>query len=143
MDKITIKNPQNTCLEEEFVSDDKALVVEVADLSQVSDGYHTIAELYDHRITLYIALCRMIEFFYGEMDQSHAPLRVWRSKFHDDGSPAYEGWFVLGIGEDPGEIITYHIPLSRWSETDFAPEIERAHFDGHTSNDVLERLKTL
>lgn len=50
----------------------------------------------------------------------------------------------MGIGSVKGEQITYHIPIERWKETDFARTINQApEFDGHTSEDVLERLKDL
>lgn len=118
---------------------------EVEDLHSVSDGYHTIAELYDHRITLYIALCKALN---GDLerivDGNGYGNRVWRSKTHGDGKPAYEGWFIMGIGNKPGNQISYHLPLERWEETNFAETLERApEWDGHTSTDVLERLKTL
>ena len=114
------------------------------DTMQVSDGYHTMDELYEHRIELFIALCRL---------SSPAPIYVdgkiwmagscWRSKFHSDGT-SFDGWFILGIGKEKGEQITYHIPLSRWDDTNFAQTPERAYtWDGHTSDDVLERLKRL
>lgn len=98
------------------------------------DGYYTYDELYDHRITLYIALCKQM-FFNGPI--------IWRSKLHSDGS-AWVGWFILGIYKEKGKQITYHIPIERWHETDFASECPRSpEWDGHTSQDVLERLKTL
>ncbi len=110
--------------------------VVVDSYEQVSDGYHTIEELYDHRITLYISLCRMVK--------KNTRLPVWRSGKHSDGTH-YDGWFMLAIGSRPGEQITYHIPISRWNETEFAETYEQApaEFDGHTSKDVLERLKKL
>jgi hypothetical protein len=125
------------------------ITIEVSDLSQVSDGYHTLAELYDHRITLYIALCKAKQRWIHEGDQRN--LRdngydklVWRSKKHGDGKPAYKGWFILGIGRKKGEQITYHIPLGRWDETDFAQDLKQApKWDKHTSADVLYRLKAL
>lgn len=109
------------------------------DNMQVSDGYHTMDELYEHRIALYIALTKEIE--------KNAPYdtdkKVWRSKLHDDGSE-FEGWFVLGIGKEKGKIITYHLPNAKWDEVSFAETLDRApEFDGHTPADVLERLKTL
>jgi len=110
---------------------------EVENLNQVSDGYHTIAELYDHRIALFIALCKQIQ---QQPYDDDAKFGVWRSKKHSDGTDAYEGWFVLGYGTKDGEIVTYHLPLSYWEKTNFAQEIERSHFDGHTSQDVLVRL---
>ena len=99
---------------------------------QCSDGYHTFDELYDHRFTLFIALARAL--------RTH---KVWRSKLHSDGT-SFDGWFVLGINDEPGKQITYHLPMDRWEETDFAFTVDRApEFDGHTSVDVLERLKTI
>lgn len=42
------------------------------------------------------------------------------------------------------DMISYHLPLSKWDECAFANEFEKApEWDGHTSNDVLERLKQL
>ena len=110
-----------------------------ADVS-ISDGYHTFDELYDHRITLYIALCKQINHQpYDDEDK----FEVWRSMVHSDGSN-YDGWFLLGIGKRKGQQITYHIPNERWDETDFAVVLDKApEFDGHTSQDVLNRIKLL
>ena len=116
------------------------LTVEGEDRMSVSDGHHTFDELYDHRITLYIALCRTLERVrHGETN----PCEVWRSYKHSDGS-GYQGWFVLGINKGEGKQITYHLPVDRWDECNFATELERApEFDGHSSEDVLDRIKLL
>lgn len=107
----------------------------------VSDGYHTFDELYDHRITLFIALCRHMHELLGM--EKPGKFAIWRSKLHSDGS-AFDGWFILGIGTEKGKQITYHLPLDRWEETSFVEERERApEWDGHTSADVIERLKAL
>ncbi len=112
------------------------------DIGSISDGYHTFDELYDHRITLFIALCRIVQSWEIEHSWPDCP-PVWRSRLHSDGS-SFEGWFVLGLGEAPGKQITYHLPESRWEETGFADELSKSpEFDGHTSADVLERLKRL
>lgn len=102
---------------------------------KISDGYHTFDELYDHRITLWIALCRLLE---------HENINAtWRAIVHSDGS-SFDGWFILGTRKNAGEQITYHLPLSRWEETEFAQTLDTApKFDGHTSQDVLERIKKL
>jgi hypothetical protein len=108
----------------------------------VSDGYHTMDELYDHRITLYIALCRLI----NNQPTTSSEYRIWRSRRHSDGELCFGTGtqYVLGIGTEKGKQITYHIPVARWDETDFAEEIPMApNFDGHTSEDVLNRLKGL
>lgn len=106
----------------------------------ISDGYHTFDELYEHRVTLFIALCKKI--FVTEFENRKIE-SVWKSKLHHDGSE-YEGWFIMGIYQDKGSQISYHLPLSKWEETDFAITLEKApEWDGHTSKDVLERLKNL
>lgn len=97
---------------------------------EVSDGYHTINELYEHRINLFIALCKRIN-------------DCWRSDTHSDGT-SFEGWFILGINKSQGSQITYHLPMSRWDDCDFATTLFKApEWDGHTSNDVLKRLLEL
>lgn len=111
------------------------------DLNQVSDGYHTFGELYEHRTELYIALCTMLDLHCHDFVSP-----VWASKLHSDGT-SFDGWFILGVDTDNGQI-SYHLPLSKWEDVirrvktiqilDKAPE-----FDGHTSADVLERLKSL
>lgn len=132
----------------------------------VSDGYHTMDELYEHRIALWIKVCKFYYFLNilaprvskkDTISVSTKPedqpnprdifvvenLPVWRSKLHDDGSE-FEGWFILGIGKEKGKIMTYHLPNIKWDEVSFAETLDRApEFDGHTAADVLERLKTL
>lgn len=107
------------------------------------DGYHTFDELYDHRITLYIALCKQII----QQPYDNTKHKVWRSKRHSDGELCFGtgSQYVVGIGTKSGEQITYHIPIERWNETDFITEYVEAPspFDGHASDDVLERIKDL
>jgi hypothetical protein len=99
----------------------------------ISDGYHTFGELYNHRISLYMLLARKMA----------VKNPVWKSKAHSDGS-ALEGWFVLGIFKDKGKQITYHLPISEWHKCYFAEELEKApEWDGHTSDDVIVRINTL
>lgn len=103
------------------------------------DGYHTFDELYDHRITLYIALCKMMS-----KHASGGDSYVWYSLLHSDGS-SIPGWFVLGINDNKTQQITYHLPIERLSEvSSFACECDKApEYDGHTSDDVLLRLKNI
>lgn len=117
------------------------------------DGYHTFNELYEHRIQLWITLCEAINSMVSAAkmyDPLEAARRgiiipVWRSKNHSDGEPSFGGeWFLLGIGKEKGRQITYHLPIDRWDETGFAETLDRApEFDGHTSDDVINRLKSL
>lgn len=118
------------------------------------DGYHTFDELYDHRISLYIALCKKVH----EMDEVKCAMSgmhrsvypyfsVWKSKRHSDGELCFGTGtqFVLGIGKGYGKQVTYHIPIERWNEVDFVlEELEKApEWDGHSSDDVIDRLKNL
>jgi hypothetical protein len=108
---------------------------------EVSDGYHTFNELYDHRIQLYIKLAESHHTLQQCVINDLEP--VWRSKAHSDGS-VWAGWFLLGIGKEAGKQITYHLPISKWEECSFAETLEQAPaFDGHSSADVLARLKAL
>lgn len=107
------------------------------DTNLISDGYHTFAELYEHRIILFITLCRVLQSCGSFREE------IWRSKKHSDGS-GWEGWFILGIGDKKGAQITYHLPISKWDECSFAFDKELApEFDGHTAADVLSRLNKL
>lgn len=116
----------------------------------VSDGYHTFEELYEHRSELWITICRLIRDvgFLGETlaeinNRIYTKEVVWRSRKHSDGE-SYKGWFLLGIGINEGEQITYHLPDKYWGRCSFAITREEApEFDGHTSADVIERLKML
>lgn len=116
---------------------------------EVSDGYHTFDELYDHRMNLYISLCRNINYINAIWEKNGTKMTgeraVWRSKNHSDGEIAFGGtWFVLGIGKNKGTQITYHLPIERWESLDSIETLEKApEWDGHTSQDVLERLKNL
>lgn len=95
-----------------------------------SDGFHTFDELYEHRIVLFIALCK------------HFPTR-WKSKLHADGS-SFAGWFIMGIGKEKGNQISYHLPMRFWNECEFVTTLDKSpEWDGHTSNDVLKRLSEL
>ena len=105
------------------------------------DGYHTIAELYDHRIILYMALCKQIA---NQPYEENGKYRVWASRIHSDGSE-WDGWFIMGVGTKEGEQLTYHLPVKYWEKVaEFAEIIIKApDFDGHSSQDVLERLGKL
>jgi hypothetical protein len=103
-----------------------------ADTNKISDGYHTFEQLYEHRIKLWIALLKDKPFE-----------KVWRSERHSDGS-VWKGWFILGYGKKQGEQLTYHLPIKYYVDTKFAETLDKApEYDGHTPEDVLERLKKL
>ena len=55
----------------------------------------------------------------------------------------WNGWFILGLNTKEGQI-TFHLPISYWGELDNIKTIEKnINYDGHTSEDVLNRLKII
>lgn len=96
---------------------------------QISDGYHTFDELYDHRHALFIALV-------NHRDKS---IKAWKSWKHSDGSNVYEGWFILGMELPTGQI-SYHLPASYWSLVDAPQWHIPPQWDGHSASDVVDRL---
>jgi len=105
----------------------------------ISDGYHSFSELYECRNVLFITLCKQLA---NDFTQPYIS-DIWKSMCHSDGT-RMDGWFVMGIGEEHGKIMTFHLPMKFWVDTNFATELERAvPFDGHTTADVLERLMRL
>lgn len=106
------------------------------DAGEVSDGYHTFNELYQHRFLLFCALSQMSV-------TNRDNLYCWKSLQHwIDGKlePVWDGWFVAGI-ELRKKMITYHLPLEYWNLFDGIERKTPPPHDGHTSLDVIERLK--
>lgn len=96
-------------------------------IGELSDGYHTFDELYQHRATLFSIICNC---FSG---------RAWKSKQHDDGS-MYEGMFIVGFDTGYGQA-TYHYDIDPYWNDFLVKELERAPaWDGHTSNSAIIRL---
>ena len=95
------------------------------------DSFHTFNELYEHRQILWIKLCQKLS----------GKKYIWASTKHSDGSTFYN-WFLLGMDSEKGNQITYHISAKYWNDVcEFANILEKApEFDGHTSDDVCERL---
>lgn len=103
------------------------------DKGEMSDGYHTFNELYEHRFMLFRALGNIFDG------------NCWKSKKHGDGNDVYPGWFIAGMEtpEPAKRQITYHIPLRLWDkfrEEEWKVLEQAPAWDGHTSKDVIERL---
>lgn len=101
---------------------------------EVSDGYHTFGELYDHRRALTAVLAG-----------AAADGGSWRSKaHHPDDSPMFEGgYFIVGINLPTGTI-TYHYKLTHWDDFATVPELVHApKWDGATPADTVTRCLEL
>ncbi len=97
---------------------------------ETSDGYHTFNELYEHRHILFLAVLK-----------AH-PNKAWRSKLHADGT-MFDEWFIAGLDTPSGQA-TYHLPIRMWHLFAGIKELENApQWDGHTSEDVLVRIRDL
>ena len=95
----------------------------------ISDGFHTFNELYDHRHALMLCVMRS------------NPLRSWYSMLHDDGT-MFDDWFIVGFDTGHG-MITYHLPdrLLGAVKKSGANQLEKGMpWDGHTASDVVRRL---
>lgn len=87
----------------------------------VSDGYHTFGELYDHRAVLFSIIC-----------QSYPS---WKSKLHHDDT-MFEGMFIVGVNTPQGQY-TYHYNMNYWSLFPTSDILEKApEWDGHKPEDI-------
>lgn len=106
------------------------------DMGEVSDGYHTFNELYEFRKVFNAALFREW-YLRGKFD-------VHKSRRHNDGELCFGGdWFIV-CAELPGGPISNHYHVKDWDLFNI-PVLSKAllPFDGHTSQDVLERIKQI
>lgn len=100
----------------------------------VSDGFHTMDELYEHRMALNIALFNMWHRHIGEDF-----VKVMKSRLHSDGTMFEGGYFIVMALTDHGQI-SYHYKLEHWNKFSI-PEVERTPpYDGHSPEDVIKRL---
>lgn len=90
----------------------------------MSDGYHTFDELYNHRCLLFINLCLL-----------NSKMCAWR--------PDFEGWFALYWDCRTGQM-SYHIPDKYLYLVEGKIKRDDEHkWDGHKSQDVIDRLRSL
>ena len=104
------------------------------DMGEVSDGYHTFNGLYNFR-KFYNAAAFNVWSKDGLYD-------VHKSKCHNDGIPCFGGgWFIV-MAVLPGGQVSNHYKLEDWDLFQCPEEPFVKHmYDGHTAEDVLERLK--
>lgn len=94
-------------------------------VGEISDGYHTFDELYYHRMILFACMCNIC----GD---------AYKSKLHHDGT-MYDDYFIVWI-DTPKGTASYHYHMDHWDRFSCSEKERAPEFDGHTSDDVLERL---
>lgn len=138
----------------ELVNQAKQMEIEQNKVTEnTSDGYHTFKELYDFRKVYNAAL------FNEWAKQTHPNTYAYVTASFPNGIPKYHvhkswkhydgelcfggGWFIV-VAVLPTGQISNHYEAKDWDLFQI-PETSRAlyPFDGHTSKDVLERLKQL
>ena len=130
---------------DQLVSED-----EVVDIGELSDGYHTYKELYEFRKVYNAALfnewAENLETSsdFGQALFNVPKYNVHKSWRHSDGELCFGGgWFIVSAMLPTG-LISNHYKAEDWDLFKI-PEVDKAlfEFDGHTSEDVLNRLKKL
>lgn len=109
---------------------------EEVDTNKISDGYHTFGELYEFRKVYNAAL-------FNEW-ASNGLYGVHKSKRHFDGEECFGGgWFIV-VAILPTGQISNHYEIKDWDLFKcVAEEKVFVEFDGHTSEDVINRIKQL
>jgi hypothetical protein len=125
----------------------------------ISDGYHSFEQLYKFR-KIYNALlfnewaknpkCT-VEWFFNQRGLKEQRIiskeyqyDVHKSLRHNDGELCFGGgWFIV-VAVLPSGQISNHYKIEDWNLFQI-PEVEKAkyEFDGHTSEDVINRMLTL
>lgn len=104
-------------------------ILNLPNKGDLSDGYHTYNELYDHRMVLFSIICNQNTNI------------SWKSKLHEDGT-MFEDYFIVGINTPDGQF-TYHYHIDHWDKFN-VKELEKAsHYDGHTPNDITRLYSIL
>ena len=105
-------------------------------VEDLSDGYHTFKELYEFRKVYNAAL-------FNEW-ASQGEYDVHKSLRHYDGDKCFGGgWFIV-VAVLPTGQISNHYEMKDWDLFNI-PEHDKSlfPFDGHTHDDVLQRLKAI
>lgn len=122
---------------------------------QLSDGYHSFKELYEFRKVYNAALFNEWSLGYMKYQEGleqgwsymfSVPLKynVHKSWRHYDGELCFGGgWFIV-VAVLPSGQISNHYKAEDWDLFKI-PETEKAlfPFDGHSGQDVINRLKSL
>jgi hypothetical protein len=107
--------------------------------NDISDGHHTFGQLYDCRLAFNIVLFN--EWVNPSFDVLGVKHNVHKSIRHHDGELCFGGgWFIV-VAVLPTGQISFHYKMEDWDKFKI-PEFDKAQyeFDGHTTEDVINRL---
>jgi hypothetical protein len=103
-------------------------VAGVAEIDDLSDGFHTFRQLYYQRMMLFAVIAKQNKD------------RAWKSLRHEDGELCFGGgWFIVGIDTPEGSY-TYHYENKYFDLFDCEILDYGKHWDGHTEKDVTRLL---
>ena len=92
---------------------------------ELSDGFHTFEELYDHRCLLFLNFCLLLPKY----------ATAWKA------DPKTPGWFLLYAELKAGQV-SYHLPNKfLYLISGAIRELPDYQWDGHTSEITLARLE--
>ena len=102
-------------------------------IGDFSDGYHTFDELYDYRKAYNAA-------FFNELAKQGL-YDVHKSRRHSDGEIPFDNpnWFIV-MAELPTGQISNHYEMKDWDLFDIPEKNKSNVYDGHSPQDVYERL---
>lgn len=100
--------------------------------NQLEDNYHTMSELYYHRMLLFVTILKLAK---------EKGYELYKSKSHHDGTKI-DNYFIVGVFTPEGQY-AYHYNLKYWNYFNFVDEWDRApEWDGQQAED-LHRLLSL
>ena len=98
---------------------------------EVSDGYHTFTDLYNHRIGLFLLVISLLK-------KSNKEIKIWYADSEEIN------WYIVGIDfEDDKKIISYHVPnnVKEYLDKMNVEYLDKLPpFDGCDSNCNLKRI---
>ena len=109
---------------------------DVVTTEEISDGFHTFKELYDTRKALTVALFNTCHHTYFA--------DVHKSRKHHDGTYPFNdpNWFIVcAKSRCTDKVISFHYHIDDWDSFRIK-ETEKSiyPYDGHTTQDVIDRL---
>ena len=101
---------------------------DVERIGLIGDGYHTLDDLYYHRMVLFSIICNTYKD------------KAWKSLKHSDGT-MYDDYFIVGVVTPQGDY-TYHYHIDHWGDFDVKEIASAPVWDGHKPEDI-RRLRGL